>query len=214
MARGYPGVVGALLGLPLVGAGAYVFLAQEQIPPTVGIPLALFGLFLLAVGLYIQFIGAPEAPSLQNEEELLATRSPAQRSAIATAVIGIPFLGAALYLLFGTQLPYVYPTIAGAIGLYLFTTGIHTYWRNTLTTYYVTSERIIKEYRFVSLLRNELPFEQVRGVEERRSVFESLVGLGNVEVRSGGGADLEVNVRNIYDSSEFANTIRQQSMNQ
>ena len=214
MARGYPGVVGAILGLPLVGAGAYVFLVQEQIPPTAGAPLALFGLFLLAVGLYIQFIGAPDPPTLQADEELLDTRDPAQRSAIVTTVLGLPFLGAALYLLFGTVLPYVYPTVAGAVGLYLFTTGIHTYWRNTLTTYYVTTDRIIKEYRFVSLLRNELPFEQVRGVEERRSVFESLVGLGNVLVRSGGGADLEVNVRNIYDSSEFADTVRQQSMNQ
>jgi hypothetical protein len=214
MARGYPGVVGAILGLPLVAVGAYVSLGQDAVPATVGIPLAAFGVFLLAIGLYVQFIGAPEPPQLQDHEELLATRTPAQRRSVVMTVIALPFLAGAVYLLFGTNLPYVYPTVAGLVGLYLFTTGTYTYWQNSLTTYYVTNERIITEYRFISLIRNELPFEQVRGVEERRSAIESLVGLGNVLVRSGGGATLEVNVRSIYDPSEFAETIRNQSMSQ
>lgn len=208
MARGRPGVVGAVLGLPLVAGGAYVWLAAPGGPAAVGPPLVGFGLFLLLVGLYIQFLGAPDPPALQEGEELLAVRRPAQYSAIVTTLIGLPLLAAGLYLLFGTRVPYIYPGLVGLAGVYLFSTGLHTYWRNTLTSYYVTSERIVMEYRFLSLKRNEIPFERVRGVEERRSAIDSLVGLGNVLVRSGGGADLEVEVRHVVDSTELAETVR------
>ena len=72
----------------------------------------------------------------------------------------------------------------------------------------MTSRRLIKEYRFISLVREEVPFKKVRGVEERRSVWETLVGLGNVRVASGGGDTLEVIVNNIYTPTEFADQVR------
>lgn len=98
---------------------------------------------------------------------------------------------------------------AGVVaGLFFFSTGLHTYWINTLTTYYVTNQRLIKEYRFISLVRQELPFEKVRGVQERKSVWETLVGLGNVRVASGGGGTLEIVIRNIYHPTDFADEIR------
>ena len=179
--------------------------------PAVVAPLVVFGAFLLAVGGYVQFLGAPDPPMLQEGEELLAVRQPAQYSAVVTALLGLPLIAAGLYLLFGTRVPYMYPGGVGLLGLYLFSNGVHTYWRNTLTSYYVTSERIVIEYRFLSLKRNEIPFERVRGVEERRSAVDSLVGLGNVLVRSGGGTDLEVKVRHVVDPTELAETVRRQA---
>lgn len=82
------------------------------------------------------------------------------------------------------------------------------YWTNTPTTYVVTNQHVLEEYRFLSLVRNEIPIDKVRSVEERRSPVESLVGLGNVTVRSGAGST--VTVRNVPDSTSFADVVRRQ----
>ncbi|MFB6148346.1 MAG: PH domain-containing protein [Halobacteriales archaeon] len=207
-ARGLPAVWSTLLGLPFVGGGAYVYLAETNVPSQAGIPILVFGLFVITLGTYIHFVAAPEPPTLRENEEIIDTRNPAQRAAAAKTVVGLFFLLGAGYLLFFTFRPYVYPTSTGFVGLYFFSTGLHAYWTNTLTTYYVTNQRLIKEYRFISLVRQELPFEKVRGVEERKSIWESIVGLGNVRVASGGGGALEIVIRNIYSPTAFADEIR------
>lgn len=102
----------------------------------------------------------------------------------------------------------MYPTVTFVLGLFTFSTGLHTFWINTLTNYYVTNNRVIREYRFISLARHELPLSKVRGVQERKSITESFVGLGNVRVASGGGHSLEIRMRNIHDSETFADEIR------
>lgn len=208
MARGLPAVWSTLLGLPFVGGGAYVYTAETNAPPDLGLPLVVFGAFIVLVGLYIHFVAAPEPPTMREGEQILDTRNPAQRAAFAKTAVGFLLLLVAAYLLFFTLEPYVYPTVALFAGLYAFSTGLHTYWTNTLTTYYVTNERLIKEYRFVSLVRQELPFHKVKGVEESKSLWEALVGLGKVRVASGGGGTLEIVVKNIYSSTEFADEIR------
>jgi len=210
MARGWPAFWSALIGGPLIGAGGYVYLRETTVRPDVGIPIAAFGAFVVAIGVYIQFVAAPEGPTMREDEEVVDTRMPSQRVATVRTLLGMVLLGVAGYLLAFTLQPYVYPMVVFLVGLYLLSTGLHTYWTNTLTVYYVTNQRLIKEYRFISLIRHELPFEKVRGVQERRSVWESLVGLGNVRIASGGGGGtLEVLVENIYYPTEFADEIRE-----
>jgi membrane protein YdbS with pleckstrin-like domain len=204
-----PAVWSTLLALPFLALGGYLYALQSAFPEIAGAPLLVFGAFISLVGLYVQFIGAPEPPTMSEDEEIIETRNPAQRSALATVLISFPVLGTGIYLLYFTGYPYVYPTVAFLVGLYLFSNGLHAYWTNTLTTYLVTNQRIIQEYRFLSLLRTEVPIDKVRGVSESRSPLESLVGLGNVTVQSGGG-DLKITVRNIYRSTEFADTVRSQ----
>lgn len=210
MARGLPAVWSAVLGGPFVLGGAYVYFADpsEFVPPSVGLPILGFGLFIVALGVYIHFVAVPDPPTMREGEEVIDSRNPAQHAALAKTMIGLLFLAVAAYLLFFTFRPYMYPTVAFLIGLYLFSTGLHTYWTNTLTTYYVTNQRLIKEYRFISLVKQEIPFNKVRGVEERKSIWEALVGLGNVRVASGGGGTLEVVIRNIYSPTNFADEIR------
>lgn len=210
MARGLPAVWSALFSLPFLVGGAHVYLndPNETVPPDVGIPIIVFGLFIMGLGFYIQYIAAPEPPTMRDGEEVIDTRNPANRAAIVKSVIGFSFLLVAGYLYFFTYRPYVYPTSTFVVGLYLFSTGMYAYWTNTLTTYYITNQRLIKEFRFISLVRQEVPFDKVRGVQERKSVWEALVGLGNVSVASGGGASLEIVVRNIYWPEEFADEIR------
>ena len=208
MARGLSAVWSTLLGVPFVAGGGYVYAAETNTPSEAGIPILIFGLFVIGLGAYIHAVAAPEPPTLRDGEEIIITRNTAQRAAAAKTVVGACFLVGAGYLLFFTFRPYVYPTSTGFVGLYFFSTGLHAYWTNTLTTYYVTNQRLIKEYRFISLVRQELPFGKVRGVEERKSIWEALVGLGNVRVASGGGGALEVVIRNIYSPTDFADEIR------
>lgn len=220
MARGYPAIWSTLLSLPFVGSGAYLFLIpQEQlelpgttIPPSdlqlIGVSLAIFGVFIFAIGLYVQ-VAAPPKPRFREDEDVIEKRKPSQRVAISKILVSAPFLGVAAYLLFYTIMPYVYPTIPFVIGLYFFSMGIKTYWVNTLTSYYVTSKRVISQYRFISLRRQEIPLDKVRGTEERKSFLEALVGLGNIRVASGGGGgSVQIKIRNIGESTEFADEIR------
>lgn len=211
MARGLPAVWSAIFGLPFVLGGSYVYLTDPNpdLPPEIGIPFVGFGLFVLVFGSYIQFVAAPDPPTMRDDEEVLDTRNPSQRAALAKTIIGFGLLAIAGYLYFFTFTPYVYPTVTFLVGLYLFSTGLFTYWKNTLTTYYVTNRRLIREYRFISLIRREIPFTKVRGVEERKSLWEAIAGLGNVRVASGGGGTLSIVVRNITSSTEFADEIRE-----
>jgi len=210
MARGLPALWSALLGAPFVAGGAHVFLNDPNptVPAETGLPILAFGLFVVVLGLYIHYVASPDTPTMSDGEEILDTRQPVNRAAIAKTVIGSCALLVAAYYLFLTTRPYVYPTVPFVVGLYMFSTGLFTYWTNTLTTYYVTDRRLIKEYRFISLVRQELPFKKVRGVEQRKSIWEALVGLGNVRVASGGGGALEIVVSNIYRSNAFASEIR------
>ena len=211
MARGLPAVWSAIFSAPFVIGGAHVYIEDPSptVPAQVGLPIIGFGLFIVILGLYIHFVASPDAPTMGENEHVIDTRMPAQRAAVAKAVIGFAVLLVAGYYLFFTLQPYVYPTVTFIGGLYLFSTGLFTYWTNTLTTYYVTNQRVIKEYRFISLVRRELPFKKVRGVEQRKSIWEAFVGLGNVRVASGGDVSLEIVVSNIYASSSFADEIRQ-----
>ena len=63
--------------------------------------------------------------------------------------------------------------------------------------------------RFLSIASKELPLDKVRGIQERRSFTENLVGLGNVRIASGGGGKtLEIVMGNIERSTEFADELR------
>ncbi|QLG28175.1 PH domain-containing protein [Halorarum halophilum] len=207
MVRNNPQRWSTILGTPFVIAGLWLYFGQSQYPTNVGIPFLFFGIFIAAIGVYVQRV-SPEPPSLQDNEEIVATRHPTQRVAVVKVVVGFPLLIATVYLLYFTQVPYIYPTISLVTGLFFFSTGLYTYWSNQLTSYYVTTERIIKEYRFLALRREELPLRKVRGVQERKTVTETLVGLGNVRVASGGGRSLEIVMRNMGNPEQFAAEIR------
>lgn len=221
MARGYPAIWSTLACLPFLIGGVYVYLTPPerfQVPGAtiassdlqlIAISLILFAVFIFIIGLYVQF-AAPTSPSLQEDESVVETRNPSQRVAFSKGVLCIPFFVATLYLLYYTVLPYMYPTVTFLAGLYFFSSGIKTYWVNTLTQYLATSKRVISEYRFISLKRQEIPLDKIRGIEERKSILETLAGLGNIRIASGGGGgSVQLNIKNIEDSSLFANELRE-----
>jgi uncharacterized membrane protein YdbT with pleckstrin-like domain len=160
------------------------------------------------VGWYIHLVAAPPAPTLREGEEIIDTRHPTQKAAITKIILGLPFLALAGYLLFFTMVPYVYPTVGFVVGLYLFSTGILTYWTNSLTTYSITNQRVISEFRLLSLVRKEVPMDKIRAVRESKSPVEALVGVGNIRVSSGTGAGLEILIRNVDAVTDFAEKLR------
>lgn len=208
MGRGKPAFWSTLLGIPFIVAGMWLYIGQQEYPPVTGLPFIGFGIFIVLIGFYVHAV-EPEALRTGDGEEIVATRHPTQRVARIKVAIGFPLLILTLYLLYFTQVPYVYPTVTLIVGLYTFSVGLHTYWTNSLTTYYLTTDRVLKEYRFLSLVRQEIPREKIRGVQERKSFTESLVGLGNVIVASGGGRSLEIRMRNMERSGTFAAEVRE-----
>ena len=218
MARGQPAAWSTVFGLPIFLFGVVLFRFQSLLPlppepatpPVVGAVLSGFGLFIIAVGVYVHFVVAPAAPRTREGEHIVDQRSPAERNARVQMALALPVLAAGGYVLYFTEQPLVYPTVTFLVGLYLFSTGLRRYWRNLLTTYFVTTRRVLEEYRFISLRRNEVPHSKVRAVEERRSAWDSLFGLGNVTVRSGSSGQLTVAIEEVYEPEAFAETIRDQ----
>jgi hypothetical protein len=229
MARGKPALWSSIVALPFILGGITVYLTAQdspmlanrlgvtifggmfsytQIPSAIGILSALFGLSIVVIGFYIRSVSVPK-PRMSAREELIKSQHPSQRVATAKIVASVPFLIATAYVLFYTVVPYVYPTVTFLLGLFYFSTGMYRYWSNTLTRYYITDRRVIRTFKFISKVNQELPLDKVRGIQERKSVTEAVVGLGNVRVASGaGGKTLEIVVRNIYDPDEFANELR------
>jgi len=208
MARGLPGVWSTLLSLPFFAAGGYVYLAETPYPDLLGLPLVIFGGFILIMGWYIHIVAEPSPPTLREGEEIIDTRHPTQKAALVKILLGLPFLVTAAWLLIRTMFPYIYPTIAFLIGLYSFSLGIRTYWTNSLTTYFITNKRVISEFRQISLVRKEMPLQKVRAVKESKSPIEAMVGVGNIQVSSGGGAGLSIGIQNIDAATDFADHLR------
>lgn len=208
MASGRTAFWSLLLGLPLLASGLALHTADRYLQ-SFGEPIAVLGGFVVAMGLVIQFIN-PDPPVFRDDEEVLDTRTPNQRPAILKTLVSLPFFVAAGYLLYYTQRPYVYPTTAFFLGLYLYSSGLLSYWQNALTSFHLTDRRLISVYRFLSLDRKEIPLDNVQMIQERKTLWEKLVGLGNVRIAAG-VEDLEIVARNIRDPTTFAEIIRDRS---
>lgn len=197
-----------MLAIPFVQVSIYLYVVDTRFPSVLAVPIFVFGAFIFLGGVYVQYV-APVEPKFREDEELIDTRHPTQRVALSKIVLSGPFLATTVYLLIGTKVPYMYPTATFLVWLYLFSSGLRTYWANTLTTYYVTDRRVIRSYRFISQNRQEIPLDKIRGIQERKSVLEVLAGLGNIQVASGpGGEALTIVMRHIENSNEFADELR------
>jgi hypothetical protein len=207
----------AFFGLPLVAAGGYLVRFRAGTPAAVdrSIPLAVvgaalvvFGLLVVGGGVYVRFARVPERPETEDGEWIVAEREPARRSSLAKAVTAVPFLVGGVWLVSIPERGFVYGTVALAGGLSLLSAGLYRYWRNTLATYLVTNRRLIEQCRDRSPGRVDLRFEEVRSVEERRSVWDEPFGLGSISVRAVGADDRTITIRSISKSATFAETIR------
>lgn len=210
MSRGRPGLWSTLVAVPFVAAGAAAYYVSMAFLLAFGLPLVVLGVFVLVVGWYVKSV-APSPPEFREDEELVETRRPRYRIAAVKVALSAPFFIGAPFLLFFTLAPYLWPTLLMFGGLFFFFSGYADYCRNLLTMYYLTDQRIISVYRFLSIDRKEIPLEKVRLIRERKSIWETFLKLGNVQVVTGGTQDLQVRVRHIPDPTPFAEEIRNRS---
>jgi len=181
MARGVPHLWGTALGLPAILGGAYVVVTggTASAPAALGYPFAVLGVVAVVFGVYISRV-SPEPP----EVEPIEVFEPSQLSAYLLGAASLPAFVATLYLLFWTRVPYVWPTLSFVLFVILFVKGLVRYWQNSLTTYYVTDDRVISEYRFLKVSRSWANIDSIENVERQHSAVETLTGLGSVVVRS------------------------------
>lgn len=196
MARGVPRLWGVSLGAPTMVAGAVLLVDDTgSVPSTVGYPFILLGMVAILVGAYVHRV-APEQLELTPVE----TFRPSQLGAYLLGAAAMVPLVVTLYLLVATRLPYVWPTLTFVAFVVLLVKALVRYWQNSLTTYYVTQDdRIVSEYRFLSLRRSSVRTDSVQSVVREQSVLETLTGLGSVTVRSASG---DVSFRDLSGPSE------------
>jgi membrane protein YdbS with pleckstrin-like domain len=207
MARGVPHLWGAGLGIPTLLGGAYVLVTDgtETAPAGLGYPFVILGAVAILLGFYVSYV-APEPPDVDPIEVF----EPSQLSAYVLGVASLPLFVVTIYLLFFTRVPYVWPTLAFVVFVFLFVKGLVRYWQNSLTTYYVTDDRVISEYRFIGMKRNSAAIAEIGNVERRQSPVETLTGLGNVTVRSPSADVRFSDLARPEEAEEILHTLSQQ----
>jgi hypothetical protein len=202
MARGRPLLWGAILGLLTGGAGVYATQTTESAPPELGYPLILLGIVTIVIGAYVRQV-APGGPDVETVD----TFQPSQLSSYIIISVSAVFLLGTIYLLYSTEIPYVYPTITFVTFLITFIKGSVRYWQNSLTTYYVTDDRIISEYRFLSLKRSSINHSDVTNVARRQSVVETLTGLGSLKITVAGSRLRMRDIGNPQKAEQLLNSL-------
>lgn len=177
MARGVPLLWGLVLGLPCLALGVAFEAGLLDGPAGSALPFLVLGAFAVAGGAYVRRV-APASPDVNPIETFHSSYLPAY----ALALLSVAFLFAALYLLLGTETPYAYAGVAFVLFLVAFLRALVHYWRTSLTTYYVTREGIVSEYRFLGLTRTSFEHEDVTNVSRKQTVLDTLLGLGTVVV--------------------------------
>ena len=196
-----------MIGLPFFVAGIYGLTDPEMDMSTLFIVAMCVGALLFLIGIYCSVVSRPRL-SLARGEEIKALRHPSMRTAFARIALSIPLLLAAGYLFAFTQLPYVFPVVVFAAGLYMYFRGVVKYWITRHTVYYVTNRRVAHVYRFFSLDVKEIPINSISSIGENRRLMEIITGRGNVLVSSGATSLHRVEIREVNNPGPVAQIIR------
>lgn len=174
-----------LAGTPLVISGSYILISNTSLPDALGYPPLILGTFVWLGGLVTQ-LSSPPLPNTYENEELIDTTTPTRRITAAKNLTGLLLLGAGTWLLIDVSIPLAYPIITILVGSYLYAAGIFQFWVNSLTRYYLTSQRFIQTYQLLSVRSKSLPLSRVQSMEESRTLFERIFGIGHIAIESAG----------------------------
>ncbi len=127
---------------------------------------------------------------LQDDEELILVIRPhwwALIDAVA-ALVGAVAVGAAALLLsaFAPLLLAAAAVLVVALGFFVL-----RYLRWSRTNFIVTSERVIFQQGLVARRSTHMPLEKINTVDFHQSVFERLIGAGDLIIESGSEAGVE-----------------------
>jgi uncharacterized membrane protein YdbT with pleckstrin-like domain len=77
------------------------------------------------------------------------------------------------------------------------------------TSWSLTSDRLIERSGLLARHRREMELADVRSIEVDRSLFQRMVGLGNVAIASAASADFMIRLWDIPDPERMAEILRQ-----
>ncbi len=194
---------GCLFGAPLLAVGGWMFQTSGTVPTGAAYPFVVLGAFAIVLGAYVTY-AAPRPESYNT----VVVFEPTNLPAYAYAVFSIASLAVTLYLLYGTEVPYLWPGLAFLAFLVGFLKALFVFFKNMLTTYYVTPDRLISEYRFLSLTPTSFEHDDVTNVTRRQSALETLLGLGTVRVSVPSGTITLDNLRNADEAEDVLNSKR------
>lgn len=157
----------------------------------------------------------PEVHQAGREEDIIETVHPAMFRKHPFTYVGEWALVIGGLILVGLTLAgYVYLnyTLQIATGLLVAVTGagMLLYWWLTVvyTKLSITNKRTILRRGIVSRFTTEVQHDDIRNIQVDQTMFERLVGVGDIAISSSGQDDLEVDVDGIPQPEKFAKMIR------
>lgn len=169
-----------LLGVPIIGVILAAFawrVSQEPGVPTVLTDL-IYGLSIFVfIGGVVLYFRAPSRFHIRDEESIIEAYHPRLVLAYVLMTASIPMLASSIYVFEYTTRPYVFVFMPLVVGLYLLISGILRYWKNTLTTYYITTERIVRATRFLSVDNAHLDIEKISSWNDGHAWYSGLLGI-------------------------------------
>jgi hypothetical protein len=199
MARGLPAFWSGVVAAVFAGFGLLIQ-SNSQVHDQVGTILMVLGGIIFVTGIFVQF-RAPGKPS-RIDPETASVYHPTQRYAAWHIASGIVLFIIGVYVLYFTQIPYAYPGIALAFGMYRVGRGLHRYWANSLTTYYISKDDMLflKSYRFISQDMRPANAKNIDTMPSGQNVIERLFDIGHADVIL---RNQTYSVRDIADFEKF-----------
>jgi hypothetical protein len=203
MARGRPAIVGVVIGGIFAYAGYSVTNGAGPIPPEIGSAVMGIGALVAVLGIIAQ-VRAPDRPNLRENEQILDEWHPAQTPSILLIIAGVVATIGGGGLLYFTTTPYIYGIAIGGLGLIVFASGSTRYYKNSLTTYFLTTENAIYEYRLFQKNEKKVHLNEINGSQREDTRLERLVNAGSITLKA---PDNHVSFRSVGKPQEVLREI-------
>ena len=127
---------------------------------------------------------------LQDDVELILAIRPHWWALIdgIAALVGAVVLGGLALVLTDASALRLLAAVVLVVALVFF---LARYIRWSTTTFAITSERVIFHKGFISRRNTQMPLEKINTVDFHQSIFERLIGAGDLVIESGSEAGIE-----------------------
>ena len=137
-----------------------------------------------------------------NSEKWMTLNDPTERIVYACNPSGMNFIK---HYLFGVLL---LPIIVGVFFI------LYAMVMTKLTKYIVTNKRVIVKTGFFNKRQSEIWVEDMRGVSMTRTLWQQIIGAGDVVIGTAATADDEIVVMGIAKPQSFIDAVNEQRHNQ
>ena len=121
-------------------------------------------------------------------------------------LIAVLLLGVLGYYLHQEQVGPQYVLVAGGVAIFIL---INASLDRSTTDYFITTRRVEAEYGILGRNSNEVRVQDIRAIDVRMSGVSALLGIGNVDFSSSGGASVEVQFKNVRNPHRIKRIVRE-----